>query len=77
MLKEGRRGQEKDRKRCARGTEIDLFSRVTEAQADLTLNTQACTGAHTHTRAGSRGIKSHCVRSRSTEGGIKDLRDVI
>lgn len=33
--------------------------------------------AHTHTRAGSRGIKSHCVRSRSTERGIKDLRDVI
>ncbi len=31
----------------------------------------------THTQAGSRGIKSHCVRSQSTERRIKDLRDVI
>lgn len=34
-----------------------------------------CTGART--QAGSRGIKSHCVRSQSTERRIKDLRDVI
>lgn len=67
VLKEDKRGVE--------GEQGLTCYHVTEARFDLTLNTRVCTCMHM--QAGSRGIKSHCVGSRSTERWIKDLRDVI
>lgn len=65
----------KERQRCAWMTAIDLLSCNTGLfWPDLE---HASTNAHTHTQAGSQGIKSRCVRSQSTERRIKELRDVI